>query len=153
MKLAEALILRAGHQRRLNELRQRLVSNAKVQEGDRPGEDPAALMVEVERVSDELTRLIQNINRTNAATPLDDGMTLSDALALRDALIAKHRIYRALVEAASIVQNVYSRSEVRFEATVNVAEVQARADDLARQHRDLDTHIQQQNWLIDLIEA
>lgn len=153
MKLAEALILRAALGRRSNELLARLVANAKVQEGDRPSEDPAALMAEVERVSDELTRLIQNINRTNAATQLEDGMTVSDALALRDALISKHRIYRSLVDAASIVQNVYSRSEVRFEATVNVAEVQARADDLARQHRELDTRIQQQNWLADLIEA
>ncbi len=35
MKLAEALILRADYQKRIEELRLRLRMNAKVQEGDR----------------------------------------------------------------------------------------------------------------------
>ncbi len=36
MKFAEALILRADRQKRIEQLRERLVSSAKVQEGEKP---------------------------------------------------------------------------------------------------------------------
>jgi hypothetical protein len=41
MKLAEALILRADCQKRIAQLKSRLLVNAKVQEGDAPAGDPA----------------------------------------------------------------------------------------------------------------
>lgn len=44
MKLATALAERHDLQRRLTELRQRLEQNARVQEGDTPAEEPAALL-------------------------------------------------------------------------------------------------------------
>ncbi len=44
MKLAEALILRADTKKRFEQLRQRLLNNAKVQEGDKPAR-VAALML------------------------------------------------------------------------------------------------------------
>ena len=56
MKLAEALILRADYQKRLEQLKQRLVRNAKVQEGDSPAENPPTLIEELERTTAELTR-------------------------------------------------------------------------------------------------
>jgi hypothetical protein len=66
MKIAEALALRADLQRRLEQLKQRLVKNARVQEGDQPEEAPEQLQTEFERCAEELVRLIRNINRTNA---------------------------------------------------------------------------------------
>lgn len=152
MKLAEALTLRADHQRRLEQLKQRLTRNAKVQEGDDPAEDPQALLAEIERISTELTVLIQNINKTNSATALSDGMTISDALALRDVLGWRQAAYRDLAQAASVVQDRFSRSEVKFRSTVNVAEIQQRADALAVEYRELDTRIQERNWLTDVQE-
>jgi len=68
MKLAEALILRADHKKRLEQLNERLMGIAKVQEGDDPAEDPLALLIEVDRVADGLTRLIQRMNRTNSSS-------------------------------------------------------------------------------------
>lgn len=59
MKLAEALILRADYQKRIEQLKQRLLRNAKVQEGDDPAENPAALVEEVNRLAQELEVLIQ----------------------------------------------------------------------------------------------
>ncbi len=38
MKLAEALVLRADYQKRITQLKQRLLLVARVQEGDRPAE-------------------------------------------------------------------------------------------------------------------
>ena len=48
MKIAEALALRADLQTRLEQLKQRLVKNARIQEGDKPEEDPVELQSELE---------------------------------------------------------------------------------------------------------
>jgi len=72
MKIAEALALRADLQRRLEQLKQRLVKNARIQEGDKPEEDPVELQSELEKSAQELTVIIQRINRTNAASRLGD---------------------------------------------------------------------------------
>ncbi len=152
MKLAEALILRATAQKRIAQLRERLLRNAKVQQGDKPSEDPQALMKELEKTSEELLELIQRINRTNVSTELAPGLTLSDALAVRDVLGKKHETYRELAKRASLTHDRYSRSEVKFESTVAVAEIEKRADELAIEHRELDTKIQAANWSTDLLE-
>lgn len=152
MKLAEALMLRADHQRRLDNLKNRLVRNAKVQEGDAPSEDPAALMAEIERVSGDLTVLIQRINRTNASTFLSDGTSVSDALAYRDVLQWRQSVYRELAEAASIGKDRYTRSEVKFQSAVSVPDIQRRADTIAAEYRALDTSIQEMNWLVELVD-
>ena len=152
MKLAEALILRADAQKRVEQLRQRLNSNAQVQEGETPAEDPQALLVEFEGVADTLTRLIRQINLTNVATRLASDLSLADALADRDVLKLRHSVYTGLAKAAAGQQLRYSRSEIRLQSTVKVVEVQTQADQLARRHRELDTQIQAANWLTDLIE-
>ena len=152
MRLAEALILRADQQRHIEQLKQRLLRNARVQEGDSPAEDPQELIEELERVAGELAQWIQRINRTNSATSLGAGVSLSDALATRDLLRIRHEIYRQLAQAASVTQDRYTRSEVKFRSTVNVAQIQNRADELAQQHRELDARIQELNWRTDLIE-
>ena len=152
MKLAEALILRADCKKRLEQLKARVVRNAKVQEGDRPAEEPEALVAEVERVARELADLVKRINRTNSATVFGDGLTLSDALAERDVVALRHRLYRELAEAASISQDRYSRSEVKYVSAVSVADAQQRADDLAREYRSLDARIQELNWQAELSE-
>ncbi|WP_154408098.1 DIP1984 family protein [Anaerovibrio slackiae] len=48
MKLAEALQERADIQKRLSQLRGRLLNNAKVQEGEKPVENPAELLQEMD---------------------------------------------------------------------------------------------------------
>jgi hypothetical protein len=152
VKLAEALILRADYQKRMNELRFRLVRSATVQEGDKPAEDPKELLAEMEQVATELEYLIQNINRTNSVSELGAGGTLTDALATRDLLRAKQDIYRELASTATVTQGRVSRSEIKFQSTVDVAEIQKQADELAVAHRELDTRIQEANWRLELIE-
>lgn len=151
-KLAEALILRADLQKRLAQLEQRVLRNAKVQEGDQPAEDPAALLAEVEHVSAELTQLIQHINRTNSTTELETGQTLADALAVRDGLRLNHNIYRQLAQEATVTQGRFTRSEIKFQGAVEVSAIQKQADDLAKEYRELDTKIQACNWLTELVE-
>lgn len=152
MKLAEALILRSDIQKRIAQLEQRLDRNAKVQEGDTPAEDPAMLLVELESLTAQWERLIQRINRTNTATELQGHGTLADALATRDVLQRKQAIYRDLATTATVGQDRFSRSEIKFRSVVNVKEIQQQADRLAQQLRELDTRVQAANWQTDLLE-
>lgn len=68
-----------------------------------------------------------------------------------DMLASKNEIYRNLADAAAFTQDYRTKSEVRFYSTVSVSEIQAKVDSLARQHRELDTRIQESNWKTDLL--
>ena len=151
MKLAEALIWRADAKKRLGQLKTRLVRVAKVQEGDAPAEDPKALLAEYERLAGEFVRIVQRINRTNSVTELRAGLTLSDALAVRDGLILRVEVLRSLAQVAIVTQDRYTKSEVKFRSTVDVADLQQQINRLAVEHRELDTQIQSLNWQTDLL--
>src|SRR5687767_12870064 len=137
MKLAEALILRADCQKRIGQLKSRLLANAKIQEGDAPAEIPQDLLVELGRVSMELLDLIKRINRTNSTAAFAGAVTISDALAERDVLTLQRAAYVELAQSAAISHDRYSRSEVKYVSTINVAELQKLSDELAKQYREL----------------
>ena len=86
MKLAEALILRADLKKWTEQLRERLRRNAKEQEGDRPAEQPEALLEELDRAASDLESLIRRVNWTNANLMFDGRYRISDAIAMRDIL-------------------------------------------------------------------
>ena len=106
MKLAEALILRADCQKRIQQLETRLTNNAMVQDGEAPAEDPSQLRSELEDILEQLLLLVKHINRTNSLNQVDEGLTFSDALANRDILHLKHGIYRNLAQAATVTQTL-----------------------------------------------
>ena len=93
MKLAEALILRADCQKRIQQLETRLINNAMVQDGETPAENPSQLRSELEDISEQLLLLIKRINKTNSLSQVDEDLTFSNALANRDILHLKHGIY------------------------------------------------------------
>ncbi len=150
MKLAEALILRADCQKRFAKLKSRLLANAKVQEGDQAAEDPKALTAELEGVASQLADLIKRINKTNSTTAFAGYGTISDALANRDVLVLRRAVYADLAQAAAFTQDRFTRSEVKYVRTVDVVDVQKRADELAKEYRELDARIQEFNWQTEL---
>lgn len=152
MKLAEALILRADAQKRIQQLRERLARSARVQEGDTAPENPAELLEEARRVIGDLNVLVKQINRTNAQTGFDDTRTLTDALADRDALSTEHSILTNLLAQAAGQGQQYGYNPIKYFRAIDVAPVQKQADDLARRFRELDSRIQAMNWTVDLIE-
>ena len=152
MKLAEALILRADRQKRFEQLKSRLLTNAKVQEGDEPAEKPQELIADIERVADELVNLIKRINKTNSNSVVADGKTISDVLAERDVLALRRTAFSDLALTAAIAHGRLTRSEIKYVSTVNVAEIQKRADELAKNYRELDARIQELNWQTELSE-
>lgn len=151
MKLAEALILRADSQKRFAQLQARLIGNAKIQEGDEPAENPNELIKELEGVAAELVNLIKRINKTNSATVVANGKMVSDVLAERDVLALRRAAYSNLALNAAVAQGRLTRSEIKYVSTIKVAEVQKRADELAREYRELDARIQELNWQTELI--
>ena len=149
MKLAEALTLRADAQKRLEQLKVRLLRNATVQEGETPAEDPQALLAEFDALSAELVQWIRRINLTNSAAQVA-GRSMTEALAKRDQLKQQQAAYRDLAQAGTVSQAVVTRSEVRFRSTIDVAAIQKQADAHAKALRELDARIQEANWQIDL---
>jgi hypothetical protein len=152
MRLGEALTRRADLQKRVGQLTGRLQASAVVQEGDVPPEDPAALLSDLDEMSAELERLIAAINLTNAASRLEDGRTLTEALARRDVLALRQSVLRSAADAVAQASARYSRSEIRLTRQIDVAAVRREIDDLARQLRELDTAIQEHNWTTELLD-
>jgi hypothetical protein len=151
MKLAEALAERSDCQVRLEELKKRLMRSARVQEGEQPAENATELLREMNGVFERLSELITAINRTNANTAFDGNRTISDAISARDLFAKKRDILAGLADAASTRQDRYSKSEVKFVATVSIAELQKEVDGLSRQYRETDTKLQELNWKTDII--
>ena len=151
MKLAEAILQRSDYQKRFDQLRERLIRNSRVQEGDAPYENPTELLQEIERVLGNLEDLIKRINRTNATELLHPYGTLSDALVHRDSIMRKRSMLENLVSEAAVINTRYSQSEIKTISTVNVKEIQSEVDKLSKQFREVDTAIQQKNWTTELI--
>ena len=152
--LGEALNHRADLQKRLAQLGERLRANVLAQEGDQPAEPPAELLAEKDRASGELETLIARINQTNATTHLASGGTVTEALARRDVLGMRLSAIRSAISAATDrgLFGRYSRSEIRMVRQIEVASLQAQADNLAKARRELDTELQQHNWTTPLVE-
>jgi hypothetical protein len=151
LKLAEALAERSDCQNRIEDLKKRLARTARVQEGEQPAEDPSELLAEVDRTFARMLHLIRSINRTNAKTEFGEQQTIADAIAERDSIGKNRDLLTSVVDAGSTRQDRYSKSEVKFVATVSVAQLQKQIDGLAKRFRELDTKLQELNWKTDLI--
>ncbi len=162
MKLAEALAERADAQKRLEQLRSRAQAAARYQEGEEPVEDANALLAEAEGILVRLEELIRRINRTNSSQEIEAGVTITDAIARRDVLRLRRGLYAGLADAAAGQQargewQAYGpirqmRSELRYLSAVDVPALRRMADEVAKEHRELDTRVQQANWGVDLAE-
>ncbi|MEK5396460.1 DIP1984 family protein [Paenibacillus sp. FSL K6-2859] len=150
MKLAEALVNRSDLTRKIAQLKQRLERVVKVQEGEEPAEQPEVLLQEIERAVNEQTILIRAINRTNSSVAFNEIWSIADALAERDKMLQLRKLFSDLLEQASITQDRYSRTEVRFQRTVDVAQIQKQMDELSKAYRELDFKIQEKNWTVSL---
>ncbi|HEX6543825.1 MAG TPA: DIP1984 family protein [Ktedonobacterales bacterium] len=150
MKLAEALIVRGDIQKRLAQLQDRLKRSAWVQEGSAPHEDPTKLRQQVASLIEQLQKLIYQINQANMTTRLNSGMTLTEALALRDTLTLHQNILRSVADAASERVERYGAAEIRRVPTIDVAQLRDEIDRLAKERREIDTAIQAANWATDL---
>lgn len=153
MLLAEALNERADAQRRLADLRQRIGDNARVQEGERPAEDPWVLLDQALELNDRIRTLVVAVNMTNATTTLSDGSTVTEALASRDALGRRIRVVTEAANRAADRVARWGRAEIREIAIFDVGDLREQADRLAVERRELDAELQRVNWTTELSVA
>ncbi|MGP9635528.1 DIP1984 family protein [Psychrobacter sp. AOP3-A1-26] len=152
MKLAEALLTRSDMQKKLAQLKGRIRSNVKVQEGDTPSEDPNALMIDASQIITELSVLIERIHRTNAIAKTDKDQSMLILLVERDTLEMRHKLLNEAIEATDTESDRYSHREIKWNIMVSVAGLQKQADDIAMKLRKINIVIQANNWQIDLVE-
>ena len=150
MKLEEALNQRADLQKRIAQLKERLSNNVKVQEGDQPAENPEDLFSELSNSLKELETMIVRINKTNQETRWN-GKTLTEMIAAKDVLSMHLSTLRSVLDAANVRSDRYSRNEIKFVRTIDVHLLQKRVADLSRDLRELDSRLQQANWMTDLL--
>lgn len=81
----------------------------------------------------------------------EEPKSITQALAERDQYIRNIEVIRNIARRGVIKRDMYSRSEIKFVSTVKVKDYQHKVDKLAQQLRILDTKIQEQNWLSDLV--
>ena len=98
-----------------------------------------------------MNELISAINRTNARTAFNAGLTISDAISERDVTAKRRDFLSAIAEAASTRQDRYTKSEVKFVASISVSALQTEVDQLSKHYRELDTRLQELNWQTELI--
>lgn len=145
MKLAEALQERSDLSTKIDQLRARLSANATVQEGEKPAEDPMALLKELDECLKTQEKLIADINRTNSQTMVGK-KTLTELLAQRDSLTLKIACYRSLLNDASQLAQRAARTEIKIMSAVNVPDLQKQVDKMSKTLRQVDNTIQETNW-------
>lgn len=151
MKLAEALSLRKDLETRITKIKDRLENVVRVQEGDKPSEEPQELMSEVDRCLGQLEQLIYNINVTNMQIVADDGRNMTKLLAERDILKKRIDILRNTFNEATNSGSRY-RNEIRYVTTIEVKPLRQQLDKFAQQYRQLDMKIQELNFTNNLVE-
>ena len=151
MKLAEALSLRKDCQKKIEQLKGRITSNVKVQEGDEPLENPDDLMNELDTNLKQLEEIIWRINATNMQCHNAKGESLTQLMARRDVLTMRVNTLRNVFNTASESQNRYSQSEIKMVTVVDVKKLGKKVDDLSAKLRVLDMEIQALNFSSDLI--
>jgi hypothetical protein len=158
MFLGEALADRASKKKQLEQVAARAAAVARYQEGEEPAESADELLVKGRALIGELRELARRINRTNSATELEPGFTLTDALAQRDGYAAQYRLVSAVADAGSgggaraMAWARQLRSELQQVSAVRVADLRAEADQIAEARRNLDVRIQQAGWVTELME-
>lgn len=150
MKLAEALSERARLQTKISELNQRINDSSIIQEGDEPIEDIQALFDELSANYSELETYIFRINNTNL-NAIVEGESITKMLSRRDVLSSKVRTLQDILSHCSTSNNRYSRNEIKYICTIDVAKLRKELDLNAKKLRELDLKIQSLNWTIDLL--
>ncbi len=148
MKLAEGLLLRADLMKKIEHLQNRIRPVLIVTEDKLPQEDPIKLLALLRKAVMDLETIIVRINKTNNETYIGEEERLMEALAKRDSLKMLSEKLRNIRQAAQINNNGYGRQI----ATVDIKALQIEIDQTGRAFREIDSKIQETNWLTELKE-
>ena len=72
-------------------------------------------------------------------------------IAEKDILSLRLSVLREVLADASVRGDRFSRNEIKFVRTIDIAVLQKQIDDSSKQLRELDVKLQQANWMTDLL--
>lgn len=156
--IAEALAQRKDLLNESNDLQTRIVANAVRYEDDDEGdqEDPKELIMRLDVVQAEARKLTVTINEVNNVTRFNfdgENLSLMEAIALRESLLARQRAYKVLAETGKNPYRGYgarTKDEIKQVVKIDTKEMRKRADDAASKVRRLDMEIQKVNWATEI---
>jgi len=149
MKIAEGLLLRADLTKKIEHLVNRIRPILIVSDDKAPQEDPLRLLAQLRKANQDLKSIVIKINRTNNETYIEDNVTVMEALAKRDSLKLLSEKLRNIRQGAQIDNR---SSYARQRATVDIKALQIEIDQTARAFREIDSKVQEINWLTELKE-
>ena len=111
----------------------------------------ARLLRELDESVNRLEYLMAAINHTNDTTEAG-GMTLTQLIAKKDALMLRMAAYKDLVQEAGYNTSRARGTEIKVIPTMKTAALQKEVDRMAKEVRQLDNLLQETNWTKDLAE-
>ncbi|MDT0293571.1 DIP1984 family protein [Mesonia ostreae] len=146
LKLAEGLLLRADLMKKIEHLQNRIRPVLIVSDDKVPQENPDKLLAQLRKAIQDLETLIIRINKTNNETKVDGEGSLMEALAKRDSLKMLSEKLRNIRYAAQ----VNNSGDTNLKTTIDIKKLQSEMDQTGRAFRELDSKIQEINWLTEL---
>ena len=146
MKLAEGLLLRADLMKKIEHLQNRIRPVLIVSDDKLPQEDPDKLLAQLRKAIQDLESLVIRINKTNNETNVEGEGILMEALAKRDSLKMLSERLRNIRHAAQINNS----GDNNLKTTINIKKLQNEMDQTGRAFREIDSKIQETNWLTEI---
>lgn len=148
MKLAEGLLLRADLIKKIEHLQNRIMPVLIVSDDRLPQEDPNKLLAQLRKTIQDLEILIIRINKTNNVTIVEGEGLLMEALAKRDSLKLVSEKLRNIRRSAQI----FNTGDSNLKTTINIEKLQIEIDQAGRAFREIDSKVQEINWLTFLVD-
>lgn len=146
MKLAEALLLRSDLMKKIEHIQNRIRPVLIVSDDKKPQEDPAELLAQLRNAIQDLETLVIRINKTNNEKNIEGEGSLMEALAKRDSLKMLSEKLRNIRHAAQIDNS----GDANLKTTIDIKRLQTEMDQTGRAFREIDSKIQELNWLTNL---
>ncbi|MBK8604448.1 MAG: DIP1984 family protein [Saprospiraceae bacterium] len=146
MKLAEALLLRSDLIKKIEHIQNRIRPVLIVSDDKKPQEDPTKLIAQLRTAIQELETLVIRINKTNNEINFNGEGSLMEALVKRDSLKMLSEKLRNIRYAAQIDNS----GDANLKTTIDIKKLQTEMDQTGRAFREIDSKIQELNWLTEL---
>jgi len=150
MKLASAIEEKSDLGKKITDLSNRIIASGRVQEGDEPLEECSTLLIELDEVYTRLEELTRSITKTNQLAKFNDEYScLADALSARNIYAKKISVLTTILNGCA-PQSRFSRTEIKFVNKLDTVTLRKEIEKLTKQKRELNTAIQEFNWIVDV---
>lgn len=150
MKLAEALLKKDEYIKKIDDLKKRVKNNIIINENNENNEEPNELIKEYINANNELSDLIIKIKSRENITKLEIGISISEAINIREKLSREIDIYKIVLKEVNSKSYREAKNENKITVLVNVKDMQNEFDKLSKAYNDIDIMIQSANWNTDL---